>query len=181
MKSFFSLSVLLLLLACAPSVSAETAAFQAAYSFVDTENKPFSDKDFAGKYTVLSFFFSRCKGPCPTLNAKIQLLGSRLEGFGNVQVISISIDGDFDTPEVLAEYAKKFPGNSQRKFLTARPEVVQSFSENVFHYAADAKEEVHTTKVLLLGKDRQLLQSFDSEEAGFVDRIVKRIEQEIKK
>jgi protein SCO1 len=63
-----------------------------------------------GKKVVVNLIYTRCTGTCPLETAKLtqvaKLLGDRL---GNeVSFVSISIDPEHDTPEVLKAYAAKF-------------------------------------------------------------------------
>ena len=59
---------------------------------------------------IVSFFYTRCEGICAPTNfnlAKIRELAAKKLG-QPMRIISISLDPDFDTPEVLQEYANLF-------------------------------------------------------------------------
>ena len=59
---------------------------------------------------IISFFYTRCEGVCAPTNfnlAKIRKLAAKKIG-QPMRIISISLDPEFDTPEVLQEYANLF-------------------------------------------------------------------------
>jgi protein SCO1/2 len=66
------------------------------------------------KPTVLAFFYTSCTTVCPVTSQILagtqSLLGKDLQG---ARIISISIDPEYDTPERLTAYAKKFDARPQ--------------------------------------------------------------------
>ena len=68
-----------------------------------------SRESLEGTAWVASFVFTRCAGTCPTTAQQVRILQESLpEGS---KLVSISVDPTYDTPEVLATYAK---GNGRR-------------------------------------------------------------------
>lgn len=62
------------------------------------------------KITVINFIYTSCTSVCQILTANFRQLEKALDGIDNdqeVQLISISIDPDVDTPARLRQYAKK--------------------------------------------------------------------------
>lgn len=84
---------------------------------------------WAGKYVVLNFIFTRCLIPsmCPAATAQMTALQRKLEAQGladKVQLVSITFDPAYDTPEVLADYAKLFGANAGNfDFLTGPEDI----------------------------------------------------------
>ncbi len=72
-----------------------------------------------GKPVMLNFVFTTCTTICPVLSASFtqvqQEMGPEIEG---VRMISITIDPEYDTPERLRAYAKRFEAGPQWQFLT---------------------------------------------------------------
>ena len=65
--------------------------------------------DFHGKVLILFFGFTRCPDICSPTLIKLALLTERLaEQAEHVQVIFISVDPEYDTPEILAGFVPKF-------------------------------------------------------------------------
>lgn len=72
---------------------------------------------------LLNFIFTSCTTICPVLSATFSDFQKKLgENAGNVTMISISIDPQYDTIEKLREYAKRFGAGSQWQFYTGSDE-----------------------------------------------------------
>ena len=89
-----------------------------AFSLTDQQGRRVTDRDLLGQVWVVNFVFTRCPSVCPLLTAKFASLQKQL-GPLPVQFVSISVDPDYDTPEVLAAYAARFEADPKRwRFLT---------------------------------------------------------------
>jgi protein SCO1/2 len=81
--------------------------------------------DFRGSAVAFTFFFTRCSLPnyCPLMNRNFDqaraLLLSATNAATNWQFLSISFDPDFDTPQVLSDYAVEFRGTNAAHWLFA--------------------------------------------------------------
>lgn len=68
--------------------------------------------DFRGQTLVLTFIYTRCPLPdyCPLMSKRFATLQPKLQAqFGNtVHLLSVSFDPEYDTPQVLREYAQKY-------------------------------------------------------------------------
>jgi len=78
------------------------------FSFTDQNGKTITNKDYEGKVYIVEFFFTTCPTICPRMNAnliQIQNVFNDIEDFG---VASFTINPDYDTAEVLKDYAEKY-------------------------------------------------------------------------
>jgi protein SCO1/2 len=72
-----------------------------------------------GRAVVLNFIFTTCTTICPVTSKVFSQLQSRLGNYRNkVHLVSISIDPEHDTPEVLREYADKLGAGEGWQFYT---------------------------------------------------------------
>lgn len=73
-----------------------------------------------GRPVMLNFIFTTCTAICPVTS---QVFAEVREGLGPqrdaLHVVSVSIDPEFDTPERMADYAKRFSSGGAWSFLTA--------------------------------------------------------------
>ena len=73
---------------------------------------------------IISAVFTECQGVCPvTMGNLVKIqnwLGPRLGR--DVQLLSLTVDRETDTPERLAEYAEQFKARPGWHFLTGTPE-----------------------------------------------------------
>lgn len=82
-----------------------------AFRLVDQEGKEVTPDTFRGHPVVLTFIFTRCPIPnfCPLMSQNFEQLQSAIqEGSGplaKTKLLSISFDPEFDTPQVLKDYA----------------------------------------------------------------------------
>ena len=90
------------------------------FELTDHLNRSTRLSDFRGRVIVIDFIYTRCPLPevCPRLSANFARLQKRFAGKG-VTLLSITVDPQFDTPEVLADYARRWSANPQQwRFLT---------------------------------------------------------------
>lgn len=83
------------------------------FELTERSGKPFRSVDMQGKVWVTSFFFASCAGQCPRLNANIKQLHDDPE-LKDVTWVSITVDPDNDTLEVLSDYAKRYQADPER-------------------------------------------------------------------
>ena len=75
---------------------------------------------------VLNFIYTRCPDVCPMLTAKMAELQKRIPA-EDALLLSISVDPNYDTPEVLRAYGTQFDANFSRwYFLTGEEAHVRS-------------------------------------------------------
>jgi protein SCO1/2 len=77
-----------------------------ALDLVDAQKRPFTADAMAGHVSVVDFIFTHCTASCPRLTARMGELQARLAREGSAtHLVSISVDPENDTPDVLAKYA----------------------------------------------------------------------------
>ncbi len=89
--------------------------------------------ELRGKVVVVDFIFTSCIDECPLQTEKLASLQPALgSAFGpRVAFVSISIDPEHDTPQVLAAYAARHHAKPQGwSFLTGRPEQIRTISRS---------------------------------------------------
>jgi protein SCO1/2 len=69
--------------------------------------------DLHGKVVAVTFIFTRCADTCPVLTPMMSFVQDRLgTDFGTkIVFVSITVDPERDTPEVLKEYGEAFGAN----------------------------------------------------------------------
>jgi len=79
------------------------------FALIDQEAQPLSLAALRGKVVLLDFVYTRCPGPCPILTGVHRSVRDGLSEADRpaVQLVSITLDPEHDTPAVLREYASK--------------------------------------------------------------------------
>jgi protein SCO1/2 len=73
----------------------------------------------SGKPVILDFIFGTCTTICPVLSAGYTNLQKKLgPDARNVQLISITIDPENDTPRIMSDYLKRYRAKPGWDFLT---------------------------------------------------------------
>jgi protein SCO1 len=91
-----------------------------------------------GKVVILDFIFGTCTTICPVLSASFVNFQNKLgPDSDKVQLISVSIDPEHDTPKVLKEYLKKFRAKQGWDFLTGKKGDIESVMNAFNAYTAD--------------------------------------------
>jgi len=129
-----------------------------AVSLVDQNGNRVSLASFKGKPVLIDFVYTSCPGPCSVLTSKLvsvaQDLGPRLGK--QVQMISITLDPERDSPKVLKEYAWRLGANRPGwLFLTGTPqEIDQVLAPYKVRRMKEADGSVtHMETLFLLGPD----------------------------
>jgi len=80
------------------------------FALYDQSGAVVSPARFRGKQIVLNFIYTRCPiaTMCPAATERMVALqrAARAAGVGNLELISITLDPEYDTPGVLKEYAE---------------------------------------------------------------------------
>lgn len=102
------------------------------FSLTECHGQIVTKADLLGKPWLACFIFTRCAGPCPRVSEQMQLLQRRLTGI-DARLVSITVDPDNDTPEVLRTYAEIYKANPERWwFLTGDKEVIHRLVRRSF-------------------------------------------------
>jgi protein SCO1/2/putative membrane protein len=102
------------------------------FELVERSGQRVSQADLADRVCIVSFIFTRCQLSCPRISAVMKSLQDRLEG-SDALLVSLSVDPRHDTPEVLAEYARRFNASPERWwFLTGSRTLIYGLIESKF-------------------------------------------------
>lgn len=126
-------------------------------ALVDSSGKPMRLAGFKGRPLALTFIFSRCPYPefCPLINRHFQAVHTALlasPGPGNWQLLSISLDPEFDTPERLAAYVQeKQLGGPGWSFATGQPADIERLGRALgLSVARKGAEITHNLRTVLV-------------------------------
>ena len=111
------------------------------FALTSQDGVPVKLTDFRGKVIAVAFIFTMCTETCPVLTPMMSFVQDRLGAdFGKkIVFLSITVDPERDTPEVLKEYAQAFGANSAGwSFLTGEPAAVREVARRYGVFAAKA-------------------------------------------
>jgi protein SCO1/2 len=107
---------------------------------------------FRGKAVALTFIFASCSSTCPILTAKMATVQDHLGSeFGSrIIFLSITVDPEHDSLDVLRRYAETFGANATGwKFLTGPPNAIQAIERGygVFTARVPSGDVDHTNLI----------------------------------
>jgi protein SCO1/2 len=120
------------------------------FKLTDQNGDEFDSAKLAGKAYAVSFFFAECPSICRDLNAQVQRLNEQLKNT-DITFVSVSVDPDRDTPEILNRYAQDYGATADRwAFLTGPMYQLKQLGEQQFRVVID--RDFHNDNVLLVDK-----------------------------
>jgi protein SCO1 len=102
------------------------------FTLTQQDGKRLALKELRGKVLAITFIFASCADTCPLLTAKMAGLRDRLgPDFGSkVHFLSITVDPERDTTEVLKRYAEGYKANlAGWAFLTGTKAEIQEVAK----------------------------------------------------
>jgi protein SCO1/2 len=89
-----------------------------SFALTDSEGRAFGKDDLAGQVWVANFFFTRCPSICPLLTRAMAKLEQRYTDEGvDVRLLGITVDPEYDTPEVLRQFGEEHGIDPERWLL----------------------------------------------------------------
>ncbi len=115
-------------------VDGDTLFHQIPDFTLNTSNgEDFSLNKKASELKVVSFFFTRCGTTCPITNKYLSRIVDNFKGDSRIKIISITVDPEHDTEEVLAEYAKSLSNSlTNWYFLTGDKKTIYDLAIKEF-------------------------------------------------
>jgi protein SCO1 len=99
--------------------------------------------DLRGKVVAVTFIYTLCTNTCPVLTPMMSFVQDQLGADFGVKIafVSITVDPERDTPEVLKEYAQAFGANlAGWFFLTGPSDVIQDVTRRYGGFALKSSD-----------------------------------------
>jgi protein SCO1/2 len=133
--------------------------------------------DLKGKVWVANFIFTRCLGPCPMMTSRMAELNQRLSAKAkDVQLVSFTVDPEYDTPSVLSAYGEKVGAVPPRwRFLTGpkgtmTDVVTKGFLQALGSDPAGMPE--HSTRFVVVDRDGWMRKFQDGNDPELVQKLL---------
>jgi len=150
------------------------------FDLIERSGQPLRRADLAGKVWVADFFYSTCPGPCPMLSSRLSDVQKTLGDAPDVRLVSISVDPEKDTPEVLKLYAQRFQASERWLFATGDKAHIYALARHGFKLpVADAPAEggmiIHSTRLVLVDRTGTVRGFYEGGTEGSVGELVRDI------
>jgi protein SCO1/2 len=138
------------------------------FRLIERNGQPLGLAELKGKVWIADFIFTRCPGPCPRMSSRMAALQRDLRSEEAFRLVSISVDPEFDTREVLTKYADRYEADEHRWFfLTGGKIAIHQLAKSGFRVGGVDDVTLHTTRFVLIdrqGRVRGYYSSSDEEE-----------------
>ena len=147
------------------------------FSFTNQYGNTISKKDLEGNIIIADFIFTNCAGQCPMMTTKMLELSTMFKYENDVRFLSISVDPNNDSPEILKKYASGYgistSGEDSLKwiFLTGEKKKIFDLVKNDFKLplidSSGSADEIitHSAKFVLLNDKTEIMSYYDSDDA----------------
>ena len=128
-----------------------------AFSFIDSHGDEINRRNLDGKVWVADFIFTTCTMACPVMTGNMNIIHKEFRNNNNVRIVSISVYPEYDTPEVLSEFASRYNANTDRwHFLTGPEEDVKKLIKNGFKMGDYEDIIFHSERFALVDQKGQI-------------------------
>ncbi len=153
-----------------------------AFQLTAADGSSFTKSDLQGKVWLTNFFFTRCPGPCLTLSGRMAEWQSKVADMPGVGLLSLTVDPEYDSPEVLREYAAGFAANPDKwHFLTGDPDKLMTLIRKGFLLTVADQQDpeliategaiIHSTRLVLVDQNAMIRGYYDTESPEAMEKL----------
>jgi protein SCO1/2 len=142
------------------------------FAFESSMGQAVNQTTFYQKVWVADFIFTSCPGMCPMLTTKMHLIQEAFKGNDRLKLVSISVDPDTDTREVLQTYQRKYNVDpDQWYFLRGKMDEVKRLLVNGFKLGTMEEPKYHTGKLVLIDQASKIRGYYDADSSQSLDKL----------
>ncbi len=144
-----------------------------SFQFTDTSEQDFGLENLRGQVWVVDFIFTTCPGPCPAMAQQMSRIHHQFRSVSRVHQVSISVNPAYDTPAILADYAKRFDADTRQwHFLHAPEEEVLKLTVEGFKMGNPDDVIAHSQRFALVDGQGQIRGYYLGTDATSVDQLI---------
>ena len=137
-----------------------------------------SNKTFENSVYVADFFYTKCPNVCPKMSSQLTRVQDAFENDSNVKILSYSIDPEFDTVQVLNDYAAMYGAKEGKWYFATGPKKeIYDLARHGYYVSATTgtggeEDFLHSEKFVLVDKDRHIRGYYNGTDPEEVDRLI---------
>jgi protein SCO1/2 len=150
------------------------------FSLTDQNGHEVTRQMLEGNAWVADLIYTECRSQCPLMTQKMAKIQALLPRESNVQLLSISVDPEHDSPAVLSDYAKHYGVDSAHwRFVTGSPNAIHALARD-FKLAPkysthDSFVLNHSSRLILVDSCSHIRGTYDGTDEASVQQLVKDI------
>lgn len=153
------------------------------YQFINQDSLPISNSFTDGKIWVAHYFFTTCPTICPAMISGISDVQEKFKNNEELKIISLTVNPETDTPNVLKNYAElRNIDTKQWQLVTGDKKILYRFArKGLFIEATDgdgsANDFIHSEKLVLIDRDNRIRGYYDGTESVDVNLLINDIQR----
>ena len=138
------------------------------FELTNQDEETISNSFYKNKVYVVDFFFTTCPTICPKMTKNMLKVQNKFYENPNFGIVSISINPNNDTPQVLKDYAKEYGATLKNwHFLTGDKDYIYTIANNGFTLYAGENSQAeggfeHSGSFALIDKKGNIRSRFDT-------------------
>jgi len=155
------------------------------FSLLNNTGDSLLREDLKGQFMVVDFFFTRCPTICPQMSSSMYEVQEKFEKIDDVKLLSVSIDSEYDRPDVLSRYARKYDANPDKwYFLTGDKNKIHNLASEGFKLSAVQESDgiaiTHSDRLVLIDKEGIIRGYYHGTDDDEVDKLIVELRMLIK-
>ncbi|HIE99854.1 MAG TPA: redoxin domain-containing protein [Fuerstia sp.] len=151
------------------------------FSLTDQSGQSYGSDQLLGRACVVNFIFTRCQATCPVQTARLAELQEEWKShpaWNDIRMLSITVDPEYDTPEVLMEYAVAAKADMHHwKFLTGPKDTILALTRQGFKLPVEEDKNAkgapitHSPEFVLIDPQGHIRGFYDSGSATELEQM----------
>ena len=152
------------------------------FSLTERDGRRVVLSDLKDKVWIVNFIYTNCPDTCPIQSAQMRQIQDDFRNEKDLRLVSVTVDPERDTPEVLSEYANRFSADPTRWFfLTGDKQAIYKFAESGFRLGAvelphekrpeSGATHTHSPRFVLVDRESQIRGYYVSTDAEAIKRL----------
>jgi protein SCO1/2 len=148
------------------------------FSLLNQDSVVVNNETVKGKIYVADFFFTSCPTICPVMKKEMIRVYEKFKGNNQVLMLSHTIDPDYDTIQLLRDYANRLGSDGKQwMFLWGERKPLYELAEKGYYASAvvDSTEPggfIHSGGFILVDKQQRVRGIYDGTSATDVDKLM---------
>lgn len=148
------------------------------FSFTNQMGKKVSQKNLENSVYVTDFFFTTCQSICPIMSTEMEKIALAFKGNPEVKILSHTVNPEYDSVSVLAEYARLHHADpNQWFFVTGDKKELYSIARQGYFLNAEQGDGgpddfIHTQNFALIDKEKHIRGYYDGTNPKEVEQLI---------
>lgn len=180
-RLLITLALSLFLVGCGEAIETNMSEDVLDFDFTTQDNETLALDDLKGNYWIADMIFTNCETICLPMTANMKTLQDKMtdEGIDDVELVSFSVEPDYDTPDVLKAYGEGYDADFNNwtfltgyDFETIKEISVKSFKSFLAEPPEGEDQVTHTTRFFLVNPEGEVIKYYDGVQSASMDTIM---------